>query len=503
MSIHISQLLAQRAALLPDHEALVAPNGRWSYAQFDQRCDRLASHLVASGVKEGDRVAILAKNGEFAATSVFAIARAGGIAVVLNWRLQAAELSYILDDCAPKAVLFEATFGETVVRLRGHCSASGYVCHATSEDRFGAHDYEQIVTTASDVPMQPRGHGGTTPAVIMYTSGTTGRPKGAVLSHEALFWAAHGNSCTLPWNQDHRYLLVTPMFHIGGLSPLFTNVLKGCTSVLAADFDPVEVWQIIARERITNMMAVPLMLQTMLAVARKMPIDASSLVCVGCGASAVPTPLIESFQQLGVAVSQVYGATEFCGSVSYWMPGMGLDKAGSQGRAVMFGELAVVDPQTHVRLASGDKGEIWCRGPMAFSGYWGNAHATHEAFHEGWYRTGDIGYLDAGGFLHVVDRLKDMIISGGENIYPAELEATISQHPAVSEVAVIGRPDETWGEVPVACIVGKPGESLSEAQVIAWCRERLAGFKCVKEVRFLQALPRNAVGKVLKAQLRS
>lgn len=502
MTPNLSQLLAQRAALSPEREAIVDPEGRWSYAEFNARCDRLAAHLRAQGVARGDRVAVLARNGEFAATAVFAIARAGAAVVVLNSRLQVAELAYILGDSEPAAVLYEQAFAPLAEALRAQCGARHWLCHGDA----GSADarYLDVVQATAPLPPLPGvGIDAEDTAVLMYTSGTTGHPKGAMLSHRALLWTAHGNSCTLPWNEDYRFLLVAPLFHIGGLSPLVTNVVKGCTTVLAPEFEPVAIWQTIAAERITNTMTVPVMLQALLAVAQKMPVDASSLKYASCGASAVPRALIEALGQLGITVYQVYGTTEFGGAVSYWMPSMGMDKAASQGKAVMFGEIAIVDPGTQQRLPQGSAGEIWCRGPMAFSGYWRNPEATAAALQDGWYRTGDLGRLDADGCLYVVDRLKDMIISGGENIYPAELEAVIARHPAVAEVAVVGRADAKWGEVPVAHIVPRPGAELDEASVIAWCREHLAGFKCVKAAYFVDALPRSAVGKVLKPRLRA
>lgn len=317
-----------------------------------------------------------------------------------------------------------------------------------------------------------------------------------------MIWTAQSNSTTLEWNQDHRFLLIAPMFHIGGLSPMVTNVFKGCTTVLLPDFDPVQVWQVIARERITSLMSVPVMLQALLAVTKKMDVDSSSLVSVTCGASAVPRQLIEGCLTIGVKVQQVYGITEFCGAVTFWTHEMGLEHAHSHGKVLMFGEVRIVDPTSLVSVATGQDGEVWCRGPMMFSGYWRNPEATQTAIYQGWYRTGDIGRIDQGGFLHVVDRLKDMIISGGENIYPAELEAVIATLPGVAEVAVIGQPDERWGEIPVAFIVPTQPVITSEAEIIEGCRARLAGFKCVKAVRLIEALPRNSVGKVLKRQLK-
>lgn len=499
MSVHLGQLLAQRAALTPSKEAIISTGQRLTFAQFDVRCNRVANYLVAHGVQEGDRVAVYSRNSEFLACALFAIARAGAIAVVLNWRLQEAELSYILSDSAPVALLYEEAFSDVAKTLLARHAGLSSICSGASP---AFNSYEEIVGDPRLGTPLCLGEGGAAPAVIMYTSGTTGKPKGAILSHSALIWTAQSSSNTLEWNQDHRFLLVAPMFHIGGLSPLITNVLKGCLTVLMADFDPVQVWQIIARERITSLMSVPVMLQALLMTAEKLEVDSSSLVSVTCGASAVPKSLIEACLKIGVKVQQVYGITEFCGAVTFWIHEMGIGTAHTQGKPLLCSELQIFDPSTLMPVKHGQDGEIWCRGPMLFSGYWENAEATSAAMHDGWYRTGDIGRIDEDGFLLVVDRLKDMIISGGENIYPAELEAVISTIPGIKEVAVVGRPDERWGEVPIAYVVPMHADAITESRVIEYCRSNLASYKCVKAVKLIDALPRSPVGKVLKRQLR-
>lgn len=500
MPMNLSELLSQRANLSPEREAFVSPQGRWTFREFDQRCSRLAREMAANGVRDGDRIAVLAKNSEFLANSVFAAARIGATAVVLNWRLQEAELDYILANSEPSAFLYEADFHSIAQSLVGGGKRFACVVHQGGEG-IGAR-YEEIVATQQDgqcayVPVDSEAA-----AVIMYTSGTTGRPKGAMLSHRALIATAHSNSCTLEWNQTHRFLLIAPMFHIGGLSPLITNVVKGCLTVLLPEFDPKQVWETVAAERITSLMSVPLMLRALLQVAKSTPVDTSSLVSVTCGASAVPRDLIEACLNMGINVQQVYGITEFCGAVTFWLPEMGVENSDSQGKPTMHAIVRITNPETNEEFPVGEAGEIWCRGPMMFSGYWRNANATDSAISQGWYRTGDIGFVDTKGFVFVKDRLKDMVISGGENIYPAELEAVIAQLPGVAEVAVIGRPDERWGEIPVAFVVRRPDATLEKEAVIAQCRERLAGYKCVKDVNFVEALPRNAVGKILKQRLR-
>lgn len=498
MSVHLGQLLSQRAMLNPYQEALLTPNARFTFQQLDERAGRLAAYLEFQGASEGDRIAVLAKNSEFLCTALFASARLNATLVVLNWRLKTEELDYILNDSTPTALLFEEEFEAGVKLLFANRPRMHLV--STGGSGFGV-QYEHIQTLSVTAPLAVMNSKADHPAVIMYTSGTTGHPKGAMLSHNAIIASSQANSCTLSWTQNDRFLLIAPMFHIGGLSPLITNVLKGCTTILLPEFEPTQVWRTISEERVTSLMTVPVMLQALLAAAQRCYVDSSSLRWVTCGASAVPSQLIEASLAAGIKVQQVYGATEFGGAISYWMPEMGMEYAGSQGKMLLGGEVRITDLETLASVEPNVRGEIWCRGPMMFDGYWRNPEATRNAIQDGWYRTGDVGFMDERGFIHVVDRCKDMIISGGENIYPTELETVILALPEVAEVAVVGRPDERWGEVPIAFVVKKPEGALSADNVMQICRKKLASFKCVKEVYFVQALPRSAVGKVLKRQL--
>lgn len=498
MSMHLSTLLSQRAAHTPNREALVSPEGAWSFAEFEQRTQRLAAYFERNGVVAGDRIAVCAKNSELTCCALFAAAHLNATLVVMNWRLNASELDYVLHNSKPVALLSQAAFSEVLAPLVAE--QPSLLLIGSGEGALGE-SYEAI--QADDTPVQRKAvqPNHQAPAAIMYTSGTTGRPKGAMLPHRGLISAAQSSIATLNWSRDDRFLLVAPLFHIGGLSPLVTGVLKGNTSVLLPDFDPATIWDIIARERITSLMCVPVMLQAMFDVAQSQKVDSSSLVWVLCGAAFVPQALIHTGQALNIAVQQVYGITEFCGPVTFWTPEMGLAHANSHGQVIIDAELKIVDPTSLQTLPTGQDGEIWCRGDMVFSGYWDNTEATAEVLQDGWYRTGDVGRLDDNGFLYLMDRLKDMIISGGENIYPAELEAVLEQLEGVAEVAVAGRPDERWGEVPVAFVVRKPGVELSEEQVIQACRDQLASYKCVKAVEWLDALPRSPVGKVLRREL--
>lgn len=505
MRYNLSETLAHRALLSPHHDGFVEAGQRLSYADVDRGCDRLAAHLHRAGLAPGDRVALYGRNSAALATAIFAASRADGIAVILNWRLSAEELAFILADSGARALIYDEAFAPVVDQLRSIPGLDLFVrIGAGGEDADGGDaTYADIISGAAPAPCPPPQRRGGDTAIILYTSGTTSRPKGAMLTHDNFLAAGHGMACTIDWLEDHRFLLVAPLFHVGGLSPLVTGIQVGTSFHFLADFDPVTVWQVIGRERITTMMTVPAMLSALLAVAARMPVDASSLVNISCGASAVPEALIRAWADQGVKVQQVYGLTEMTGAVSFWKSPMGLEKCGSQGKPAFFNRLRIVDIDSGQPVAGpGLRGEVLCQGPTVFAGYWNNPAASAAAMRGDWFATGDVGYLDADGFLHLVDRLKDMIISGGENIYPAEVERVITAHDGVAEAAVVGRPDERWGEAAVAFVVRKPGVVLDEADLIAFCQSHLARFKCPKQVTFLDALPRNGTGKIVKPRLR-
>jgi fatty-acyl-CoA synthase len=498
MNGNIGETLIHRARLTPDGEGFVGDGYRHTFREVNDRVNSFATYLREQHVRPGERVAILGKNNEHLAVAMYASAKIGAIAVVLNWRLQVPELNYILNNCKASFLLYDAEFQEAVTQLKATTPVRAYV------RRGGEGTDAEFEATLSLHPLSEPElvGGGDDPAAIMYTSGTTGKPKGAILSHNNLLWSTFGLSHTLDWNYGDRFLLVAPIFHIGGLAPLVTNVHKGVTTIFMPNFDPVAVWSTIAEERVTTMMSVPLMLQAMLMVAKGREISTPSLRWLMCGASAVPETLIRAYLDRGVKVQQVYGITEFSGGVTFWLQNMPLEKCHTQGKPVFYAQLKVADPETGRELPVGDVGEILCKGPAVFKGYWDNPEATGKALVDNWYHSGDLGKVDEDGYFCVVDRLKDMIISGGENIYPAELEAVIITHPSVAETAVVGVSDEKWGEIPVAFVVRKPESEITSDEIISLCKEKLASYKCVKAVRFVDALPKNPVGKVLKTVLR-
>ncbi|NOX32511.1 MAG: long-chain fatty acid--CoA ligase [Deltaproteobacteria bacterium] len=498
MKVNIGKMFANRAFLTPDLEACIGNGYRYDYKKMNQRINRFAACLSASDITRGDRIAILAKNNEQVITALFASAKIGAITVVLNFRLQAPELSYILSDSQAKFMVYGAEFVGVVESLKNEIPVQRFV----SIGKAGADtEFESAIQGMDDSEPAITG-GGEEPAVLMYTSGTTGKPKGVTLTHNNLFWAATGLVHTLDWAYKYRYLSVAPLFHIGGLAPIFANVHVGCTMVFMPDFDPGKAWQIILDEKINFAMTVPVMLQYMQMIPGIDQMDLSCLRHFICGGSAVPRALIASYRDMGIDIHQVYGATEYSGAISFWSPDMGFEKSTSMGKPVFHGDIKIIAPETGRETEPEEVGEICILGPQVFKGYWKNQAASDEVLINGYYRSGDLGKKDADGFVYVVDRLKDMIISGSENIYPAELESVIASHPGIADVAVVGKPHEKWGEIPVAFVVKKPGAKIIEQDIIQLCRENLAGFKCIKELCFIDEIPRNTLGKILKRSLR-
>lgn len=498
MNINIGAMFANRSFLTPDLEACIGTGYRYTYLQMNQRINRFASFLMNSGITAGDRIAILAKNDEQVLTSLFGAAKLGVITVVLNFRLTAPELAYILNDSKCGMLIYGDDFSDTVSSLKSNTPVTEFIAIGSdSPDK----EFESVLRDMSNVEPVPVGQGDD-PVVLMYTSGTTGKPKGATLTHTNCFWAAIGLVHTLDWAYKYRYLSVAPLFHIGGLAPIFANIHVGCSMVFMPDFDPAKAWEIIEKEKINFAMTVPVMLQYMAMIPGIEDRDLSGLKFLICGGAPVPLSLIEAYEQKTIDVYQVYGATEYSGAITFWTKDMGMEKASSMGKPVFHGDIKITDPISGNELAQEQVGEICIIGPQVFKGYWENKTASDQVLVNGYYRSGDLGKKDKDGFVFVVDRLKDMIISGGENIYPAEIESVIINHPDVADVAVVGKAHDQWGEIPVAFVVPTPNAGITDRDIVQICRDNLAGFKCVKEIHFIDEIPRNTLGKVLKRSLR-
>lgn len=500
---NISAVLEKRADMQPELEALVDLHSgrRFTYAQLNARTNQTANLLAQAGVAPGDRVAVLMPNGHEFVETYFGIAKIGAVMVPLNWRLTPHELSYILRDSGARSLVFGTEFADAVAAIRDLPEAPVLdllVAVGSAPLPPGARCYAELQAkqpTTFATAACPDGL-----LFIMYTSGTTGRPKGAVHTHATAFSGVLTCSATLQGRPGDRMLLPMPLFHVGGIGTLNFSFYQAKGVVLMRAFDPEATWRVVERERITNTMAVPAMLAAMLQATSLQDCDVSSLVDVSVGAAPVPLTLIEEYLARGIALQQVYGLTESAGAGVYLSSDYARRKTGSAGRAMFHTDLKVVDA-AGVQVPPGEAGEILLRGPHLMTGYWNLPEATAEALRDGWLHTGDVGVLDEDGFVYVRDRMKDMIISGGENVYPAEIENVLLSHEGVADAAVIGRPDTRWGEVPVAVVVRRD-PALEPASLVEFARERLARFKCPAEVHFVDALPRNPSGKVLKTDLR-
>jgi long-chain acyl-CoA synthetase len=494
----IPEIMKYRVQFSPHIEALVDSGKRYTYREYNQRVNQLAHYLLELNVQKGDRIAILCKNNHFFPLIVLAAMKVGAIAVPLNWRLNPRELEYILRDSQPKVLFYDKDFAFLLSSAKE--SGLSFTEIRAGSDMDAQLSLEALLlnrpVTEPNVPIEEDD-----PATIIYTSGTTGNPKGVVGSHKNWFSSIVATVNALDWRFRDRYLAAAPMFHVSGITVILSVIFQGMTIVFMEDFDPSKIWDLIEAERISTMFAVPTMLIYMLPELMKSQKEISSLRTFISGGSPVPQKLIQQYDLYGYSITQVYGCTECSGLFSVWDSQMGLDKCISSGKPILGGEIKIVNPETGQELPTGEVGEIILRGPQIFQGYWNNPEATAKALKNGWLFTGDAGKIDDDGFLYVLDRYKDMIICGGTNIYPAQVESVIKELDDVQEVALIGIPHEIWGEIPRAYIVKKPGANLTEEDVLNHCRQKLANYK-VSEVVFVEDLPKNNIGKVLKRVLR-
>ena len=503
---NIGLYLGKRAHLNPNLEAVVDPatSRRFTYREIDQRANRVANAMRSLGIKKGDRVALLLLNGVEYYESFLGLAKIGAVSVPLNWRLVADELAYILKDSGAIALIYGGDFAEVVGEITSRSAAATDIAHwielSEGKDRdLFATEYEDFMAAGS--PDEPENDAGDDDDLfIMYTSGTTGLPKGALHTHNTMTWAVITASNTADIRFRDRYSIALPMYHVGALEPVLNCIYLGCTVVFLRQFDPKVMWEITETEKITISLAVPAMLNFMLMVPDFQNYNISNLRWILSGASPVPANLIETYKDIGIEIHQVYGLTEAGGPASLIGPDDAMTKIGSAGKAFFHTSIRVVD-ENGDDVAPGVPGEVLVSGAHIMKGYWNNPEATAEAIRDGWLYTGDIALQDKDGFITIHDRVKDMIISGGENVYPAELENVIMAHPGVADVAVIGQPSERWGESPIAVVVRKD-YNISEDNILRYCDGKLARFKQPKGAVFVDEIPRNPTGKPLKRILR-
>ena len=496
----LSDLIARNADFTPDKTAIRFGDRALSYAVFHGRIVQTARALKSElGVGRGDRVAVLAANHSDYLVLLYACARLGAMLVTLNWRLAVPEQLYILSDSGAKVLVVDREFSGVVAQLASALPDMKVVGLDYAPD--SAISFDQLLSAGSGDGRNP--HTDTSnPLLLVYTSGTTGRPKGAVLRQEALIWNAamsqHAHDMT---SADH-VLNVLPMFHVGGLNIQTTPALQtGATVTIHPRFAPDAMLRAIAQDRPTLAVMVPAVMQAVMQHPLWQDTDLSSLKAIATGSTTVPVPLIEAYMQRGIPIVQVYGSTETGPIAIYTRVGGDLSRTSSTGLPGLYCEAKIVDNEGR-EVPHGSTGEVIVRGPNVLYEYWGDARATAEALRDGWYYTGDIGTRDADGYFYIQDRKKNMIISGGENIYPAEVERVLHDHPSIAEAAVIGRPDPKWQEVPVAYVVCRKDMSVGAEDLKSFVGQHLARFKIPREIVFVESLPRTALGKVQHFMLR-
>ena len=497
----LSHWIERNAAYHGAKAAIVFEGEEITYAAFDRRIKRLAAALEHGlGIGAGARLAHIDYNSPESLDLLFACARLGAILVPLNWRLAAPELSYIIKDCSPSALFAGTEFRATIDTIRDDLKGCRFVGYGGDE---GWQDYGALLEMGDAIaPAQMLAHEPDTPVLIVYTSGTTGRPKGAVLSQTAIAWNAVNSTHLHDLTSADTVLTFLPMFHVGGLNIQTTPALHaGATVIIQRRFEPGAALAVIREHAPTLLVTVPATMQAMLQHADWAKTDFASIRVMMTGSTNVPAPLIGAYLDKGVAVGQLYGLSETAPIAIALRGEDGARKIGSAGTAALHCEARIVDNAGN-ELGAGEPGEILIRGPNLLSEYWNDAQASRAALKDGWFHTGDIGLCDKDGYFTIVDRKKDMIISGSENIYPAELEAVLAECPGILEAAVVGRPDDKWGEVVVAVIVRKEGQSLEPGDVLSLFEGTLARYKHPREILFVETLPRNVMGKILKFEVR-
>ena len=492
--------IAHNALNLPNKTATIElPSGREeTYAQMHDRVGRIADWLKGLGVERGDRVGVLALNSIDTLDIIFATWRIGAVHLALNFRLTPSELDYIIGDAEPKVLIADVELADSVSAL------SVEIEHIIETDGLGGDtDFEARTRDAAPVTemveLEPEDQ-----CMLMYSSGTTGLPKGVIITCGMMLWAQVNAGAAMGCTQDMVSLAVMPLFHIGGLQ-VFTcpALFAGGTAVTMRTFDPGATLDAFSDKNlgVTHFLGVPAIFNALRDHPKNPESDFSGLKTVIAGAEAVPASLVNWWHERGVVIQEGYGMTENVASCCILGRDDVTSHIGSAGKALRHTQIRI-SREDGSEADPGESGEIWCRGPVVTPGYWKRTDTDEETFVDGWLRTGDIGSRDAEGFIYIEDRLKDMYISGGENVYPAEIENILYELEEIREVAVIGVPDERWGESGCAVVALQEGAEITPDEILAHCRPRLARFKHPNHVVFVDELPRNATGKVLKFELR-
>jgi o-succinylbenzoate---CoA ligase len=497
-NIFLPDWLTRCAENRPGHLAVQCDQVRWSFAELDRQATRLARQLATIGVQEGHRVAVLAVNGLPYVAFIHALTRLGAILVPLNLRLTLEELCWQVREVHASLLVCDENYASLATEI-GLAAPQLPLATLAKESRRG----ETVLSELPENDVRLRTLIDLSePQAILYTSGTTGQPKGALITYGMQWWNAVGSALNLGHSLDDCWLACLPLYHIGGLSILMRSVIYSISVMVHEKFDPMMIDRSILEDRITLISVVAVMLQRMLA-----DLDAnwggahypSTLRCVLLGGGPAPSPLLEECMLHGIPVVQTYGLTESSSQAVTLSPADALHKFGSVGRPLPPVQLRIMSEKR--QASPGEPGEIFLQGPTITPGYVDRPEATALAFQDGWFATGDIGYLDKDGYLFVIDRRADLIISGGENVYPAEIESVLLSHPCVQEAGVCGQPDSQWGQVPVAFVVPTGGSMLSVEELLDYTAQKLARYKRPRAIHFTERLPRTSSGKLLRREL--
>jgi fatty-acyl-CoA synthase len=502
--MNVGSLLAMAANKFPGRTALIQDDRRFTYSQFNQRSNRMAHTLLRFGLRKGDRVATLLLNSHELVEIFLGGAKAGGVFTPINFRLAAEEVLYLVNHSDARFFAFGEDFFPLVETIRTRLTKVEKFIWVRNSPFSSAFEYETLLGESRDeepdIPVEENDE-----CQMLYTSGTTGRPKGAVLTHGNVLWNLVNTLLAREDKEGEIALITGPLYHAAALNNHFLiRLALAGASVLMKHFEPRRFMEIIQKEKVNVISGAPAMFHLLLNLPDVEKYDTRSITRCTLGASTLADEtkkrIMKLFPNAG-GIYDVYGATEVSPTLTVLKAADSFRKTACVGPAVAFLEVKIVDPRDR-EVPRGETGEIICRGPNVMKGYYKDAEGTAEALKGGWLHTGDIGRMDEEGFLYIVDRKKDMIISGGENIYPREIEEVLYSHPKIREAAVVGAPDPLWGESVKAFVVLKSDETMTEGEVIDYCKAHLASYKKPKQVEFIAALPRNPSGKVLKNLLR-
>jgi fatty-acyl-CoA synthase len=501
----MGQILTLAARKYPEHTALICGAERLTYRAFNRRVNQLAHALLDLGLKKGDKVAALFYNSIPFVETYFAALKAGGVFVPVNFRFVGEEAAYILNQSDSRFFFFGGEFGSLVQAIRSALPKIDFFFAAGTPPAAGIGKYEDLLNGSPDfeppVPLSEDDD-----CQIMYTSGTTGKPKGAVITHRNVLWNMFNTILGREEKEDEISLVVGPLYHTAALNNHFTlRVALGGTSILVKEFDARQVLETISREKVTVISGAPAMFHFLLNLPGKEKYDPRSVTKCTTGASILPDETKEKLFRFFPNIQgiyDVYGCTECSPNICILKGKDSLRKKESVGPPLPFLEVRIVDDQDQP-VPANVVGELTCRGPNVMKGYYKDPEGTAEALRGGWLHTGDLARMDEEGFVYIVDRKKDMIISGGENIYPRELEEVLYRHPKIQDAAVVGIPDSLWGESVKAFVVLRKGAVLKAEEVVEYCKAHLASYKKPRSVAFVDSLPRNPSGKVLKTVLRT